>query len=109
MALRNPNGGRSGHGSRGAEDGAAGDVAPQATPAIAGVDKILIKDLGLAANFFVGSSCITGFLAIVVLFIGHRRGARPRWMESVMAILIAHSLSVAGRTALLGGRIHHEE
>ena len=30
-------------------------------------------------------------------------------MEIVIAILIAWSLSVAGRTALLGGRIHHEE
>src|SRR3954462_9545872 len=75
-----------------------------ANPPLAGVDKTLIKEHDLAASFFVGSSCITGFLAIVVLFIGHRRGVRPRWMEIVMAILIAHSLSVAGRTALLGGR-----
>jgi len=87
----------------------AGDFVSHAKPPIAGVDKTLINEHNLAANFFVGSSCITGFLAIVVLFIGHRRGARPRWMEVVMAILIAHSLSVAGRTALLGGRIHHEE
>jgi hypothetical protein len=80
-----------------------------ANPPIAGVDKTLIKDHDLAASWFVGSSCVTGFLAMVVLFIGHRRGVRPRWMEIVMAILIAHSLSVAGTTALLGGRIHHEE
>jgi hypothetical protein len=89
-------------------DGAA-DFVSHANPPIAGVDKTLIGEHNLAANFFVGSSCITGFLAIVVLFIGHRRGVRPRWMEVVMAIFIAWSLSVAGRTALLGGRIHHEE
>ena len=89
-------------------DGAA-DFVSHANPPIAGVDKTLINEHNLAANFFVGSSCITGFLAIIVLFVGHRRGTRPRWMEVVMAILIAHSLSVAGRTALLGGRIHHEE
>ena len=89
-------------------DGAARFIS-HANPPLAGVDKTLIKEHDLAASFFVGSSCITAFLAIVVLFIGHRRGARPRWMEVVMAIFIAWSLSVAGRTALLGGRIHHEE
>jgi hypothetical protein len=89
-------------------DGAAQFVS-HANPPIAGVDKTLIKEHDLAASFFVGSSCITGFLAIVVLFVGHRRGARARWMEVVMAIFIAWSLSVAGRTALLGGRIHHQE
>jgi hypothetical protein len=87
----------------------AADFVSHANPPLAGVDKTLIKEHDVAASFFVGSSCISGFLAIVVLFVGHRRGMRPRWMEVVMAILIAHSLSVAGRTALLGGRIHHEE
>ena len=57
----------------------------------------------------MASSCITGVVAIIALFVGHRRGTRPRWLEIVIAILIAWSLSVAGRTALLGGRIHHEE
>ena len=87
----------------------AADFVSHANPPIAGLDKTLIKEHDQAAGFCVISSCITGFLAIVVLFIGHRRGARPRWMEVVIAILIAWSLSVAGRTALLGGRIHHEE
>jgi hypothetical protein len=87
----------------------AADFVKHANPPIAGVDKTLIEEHDLAASWFVGSSCVTGFLSIVVLFIGRRRGVRPRWMEIVMAILIAHSLSVAGRTALLGGRIHHEE
>jgi hypothetical protein len=80
-----------------------------AKPPIAGVDTTLIKEHDLAASFFVGGSCITGFVAIIALFIGHRRGARPRWLEIVMAVLIAWSLSIAGRTALLGGRIHHQE
>jgi peptidoglycan/LPS O-acetylase OafA/YrhL len=89
-------------------DGAAHFIS-HANPPIAGVDKTLIKEHDLAASFFVGGSCITGFVAIIALFIGHRRGTRPRWLEVVMAILIAWSLSIAGRTALLGGRIHHEE
>jgi hypothetical protein len=89
-------------------DGAAHFVS-HANPPLAGVDKTLIKEHDQAASWFVGASCGTGFLAIVALFVGHRRGARPRWMEVVMTILIAWSLSIAGRTALLGGRIHHEE
>ncbi len=89
-------------------DGAA-DFVKHASPPIAGVDKTLIEEHDLAASFFVGGSCITAFAAIVALFIGHRRGTRPRWLEIVIAILIAWSLSIAGRTALLGGRIHHEE
>jgi uncharacterized membrane protein YbhN (UPF0104 family) len=89
-------------------DGAANFVS-HANPPIAGVDKTLIKEHDLAAGYCVISSCIAGAAAIIALFIGHRRGSRPRWMEVVIAILIAWSLSVAGRTALLGGRIHHEE
>jgi drug/metabolite transporter (DMT)-like permease len=80
-----------------------------ANPPIAGLDKTLIKEHDQAATFLVGGSCITAFVAIVALFIGHRRGTRPRWLEVVIAILIAWSLAIAGRTALLGGRIHHEE
>jgi len=87
----------------------AADFVSHANPPIAGVDKTLIKEHDLAAGFCVASSCITGVAAIIALFIGYRRGARPRWMEIVIAILIAWSISVAGRTALLGGRIHHEE
>ena len=86
----------------------AADFVAHANPPIAGLDKTLIKEHDLAAGFCVISSCVTGFVAIIALFIG-RRGTRPRWLEIVIAILIAWSLSVAGRTALLGGRIHHEE
>jgi hypothetical protein len=89
-------------------DGAA-DFVKHANPPIAGVDKTLIEEHDLAAGFCVMSSCITGVVAIIAFFIGYRRGTRPRWLEIVIAILIAWSLSVAGRTALLGGRIHHEE
>jgi len=87
----------------------AADFVTHAKPPIAGVDTTLIKEHDLAANFCVISSCVTGFFAIVALFVGHRRGTRPRWMEVTIAVLIAWALSVAGRTALLGGRIHHEE
>ena len=89
-------------------DGAA-DFMKNAKPPIAGVDTTLIKEHDLAAGYVVISSCITGVLAIVALFIGHRRGMRPRWLEVVIAIAILWSLTVVGRTALLGGRIHHPE
>lgn len=89
-------------------DGAA-DFLANAKPPIAGVDTKLIHEHDLAASFFVGASCITGVIAIVALFIGHRRGTRPRWLEIVIAVLIAWALSVAARTAFLGGRIHHPE
>ncbi|MEA2338622.1 MAG: hypothetical protein QOE82_2629 [Thermoanaerobaculia bacterium] len=87
----------------------AADFVSHANPPIAGLDKTLIKEHDLAAGFCVISSCITGVAAIIALFLGYRRGSRPRWLEIVIAILIAWALSVAGRTALLGGRIHHEE
>ena len=89
-------------------DGAA-EFVSHAKPPVGGVDTTLIKEHDLAASFFVGGSCITAFVAIIALFIGHRRGSRPRWLEIVIAVLIAWSLSIAGRTALLGGRIHHPE
>jgi hypothetical protein len=89
-------------------DGAA-DFLTKTKPPIAGVDTKLIGEHDDAAGWFVIASCITGVIAIVALFIGHRRGARPRSLEVVIAILIAWSLSIAGRTALLGGRIHHPE
>ena len=89
-------------------DGAA-EFMTNAKPPIAGVDTKLIGEHDTAATFFVTFSCITGVASIIALVIGHRRGTRPRWLEIVIAILIAHALSVAGRTALLGGRIHHQE
>ena len=89
-------------------DGAA-DFLTNANPPIAGVDTKLIHEHDLAAGYVVISSCITGVLAIAALFIGHRRGTRPRWLEIVIAVLIFWSLTVVARTALLGGRIHHQE
>jgi hypothetical protein len=89
-------------------DGAA-EFLTNAKPPVAGVDTKLVGEHDTAAGFFVIFSCITGAASIIALFIGHRRGARPRWLEIVIAVLIAHALSVAGRTAFLGGRIHHQE
>lgn len=89
-------------------DGAA-HFLTNAKPPIAGVDTKLIKEHDLAAGFVLISSCVTAVLAIVALFIGHRRGTRPRWLEIVIAIAIFWSLTVVARTALLGGRIHHQE
>ena len=73
------------------------------SPPIAGVDKDLIREHNLAADFALGASCITGLAAIVTLFV------RRRWMEVVVLVLLLWSLSVILRTALLGGRIHHPE
>jgi hypothetical protein len=87
----------------------AADFLTKANPPIAGVDTKLIGEHDAAAGYVVISSCITGVIAIVALFIGHKRGARPRWLEVVIAIAILWSLTVVARTALLGGRIHHQE
>jgi hypothetical protein len=89
-------------------DGAA-DFLTKANPPIAGVDTKAIGPHDDAAGWFLTVSCITGGLAIIALFVGHRRGTRPRWLEVVIVIAILISLAAAGRTALLGGRIHHPE
>jgi hypothetical protein len=78
-------------------------------PAIAGLDKSLIKEHDQAATFVVISSCITAGLAIVALFLGRNKPERPRWIEIVVLVFILWSVSVVARTALLGGRIHHPE
>ena len=73
------------------------------SPPIAGLEKDLIREHNLAADFALAASCITGLAAIVTLFV------RRRWMEIVVLVLLLWSLSVVLRTALLGGRIHHPE
>jgi hypothetical protein len=78
-------------------------------PPIAGMDTTLIKEHDQAAGWVVISSCVAAGLAIVTLFVGRKRGQRPRWMEVVMLVVLLWSFSVVARTALLGGRIHHPE
>jgi DMSO reductase anchor subunit len=87
----------------------AADYLTKANPPIAGVDTTLIREHDLAAGYFLTFSCITGGLAIIALFIGHRRGARPRWLDWVLVFLMLDCTAIAARTALLGGRIHHQE
>jgi peptidoglycan/LPS O-acetylase OafA/YrhL len=79
------------------------------SPPIAGVDKLMIAPHDEAATWFLTASCITGGAALIVLFIGRKRGERPRWMEVVMLFLLVFCLATVARTALLGGRIHHPE
>ena len=80
----------------------AADIIKESPP-IAGLEKDLIREHNLAADFALGATCITGLAAIVTLFV------RRRWMEIVVLVLLLWSLSVVLRTALLGGRIHHPE
>ncbi|HEX9493573.1 MAG TPA: hypothetical protein VGA33_09930, partial [Thermoanaerobaculia bacterium] len=72
-------------------------------------EKTMIEPHDDAAGWFLTASCITGGLAIVVLFIGRRRGTRPVWMEVVMLFALVFCLTIVARVALLGGRIHHPE
>jgi hypothetical protein len=72
------------------------------------VEKTAIEPHQDAAGWFMGASCVTGFLAIVALFLG-RKGERPRWVEFVVMTALLFCLAVVARTALLGGRIHHPE
>lgn len=78
-------------------------------PPIAGVDLEMIKEHDLAAGFFVIFGWIAAAFSLLALIVGKRRGERPRWMEWVAVVLTLHCLTVAGRTAFLGGRIHHPE
>ena len=73
------------------------------SPPIAGLDQSLIREHNLAADFALASTGITGALAIVTLI------WRRRWLEIVVLVFLAWSLSVVLRTAYLGGRIHHPE
>src|SRR3954453_17134166 len=82
-------------------DGAA-DFLTKAKPPIAGVDTTLVREHDLAAGYVVISSCITGVLAIVALFFGHRRGGRPRWLDAATAVPIWWPLTVVARSAFLG-------
>ena len=52
---------------------------------------------------------VSALLAIVALFLGRNRPARPRWIEVVLLLVVLWSITVIFRTALLGGRIHHPE
>ena len=79
------------------------------SPPIPGLEKTMIGPHDEAAGYVVISACVTAVLAIATLFVGRRRGERPRWMEVVVLLAIAFSLSIVARTALLGGRIHHPE
>lgn len=88
-------------------DGAA-DFVKHANPPLGGVDINAISPHDDAAGIFLIAGCITGGLAIIALWWGHRR-ERPRWTEVVVLIAIAISLALVGRVALLGGRIHHQE
>jgi len=88
-------------------DGAAATI--DKSPPIPGVDKTMIKEHDLAAGFMLTAACITGGLALISLIVGWRRGERLRWLDVLIAVAILWSVSVAGRTAFLGGRIHHPE
>jgi hypothetical protein len=87
----------------------AADYLLNAKPPIAGVDTKLIGEHDAAAGYFLIFSCITAGLAILDLFIGYKRGGRPRWLDWVMAFLMLFCLTIAARTAYLGGQIHHPE
>jgi MFS family permease len=88
-------------------DGAADII--KHSPPIAGVDKTLIDPHEEAAGYFETAAYITGGLALISLIIGWRRGERFRWLDTLIALAVLFSLSIAVRTALLGGRIHHPE
>ena len=80
------------------------------SPPIAGVDKKLIDPHSQAADYFSTAAYITAGLALISLIIGWRRAAgRFRWLDALIALCVLVSFTAAGRTALLGGRIHHPE
>jgi hypothetical protein len=88
-------------------DGAANII--KNSPPIAGVDQKMIGPHNQAADDFSIAAYITAGLALVSLIIGWRRGQRFRWLDAIIAVCVLVSFLLAGRTALLGGRIHHPE
>jgi hypothetical protein len=89
--------------------GDAADEVIDNSPPIAGVEKTLIAPHNDAATYFLVVACIAGALAATSLIIGWRRGERLRWLDILITVTVLVSLLAAGRTALLGGRIHHPE
>ncbi len=88
-------------------DGAANII--KNSPPIAGVEQTMIGPHNDAAGYFETASYITAGLALISLIIGWRRGQRFRWLDGLVALCVLVSFLLAGRTALLGGRIHHPE
>jgi hypothetical protein len=86
----------------------AAETVDKSTP-IAGLDKTLIKEHDQAAWFALAAACISGGLALIALIVGWRRGERLRWLDILIAVVILWTVSVVGRTAFLGGQIHHPE
>ena len=80
------------------------------SPPIAGVDQKMIEPHAQAAGYFIIAAYVTAGLALISLIIGWRRaGGRFRWLDGLVALCVLVSFVAAGRTALLGGRIHHPE
>ena len=89
-------------------DGAANII--KNSPPIAGLDQKMIGPHDDAAGYFILVAYITAGLALISLIIGWRRAAgRFRWLDGLVALCVLVSFVAAGRTALLGGRIHHPE
>ena len=89
-------------------DGAATII--KNSPPIAGVDQKMIGPHNDAADYFSTAAYITAGLALISLIMGWRRAAgRFRWLDGLIALCVLVSFVAAGRTALLGGRIHHPE
>jgi hypothetical protein len=80
------------------------------SPAIAGVEKTMIEPHAQAADYFSTAAYITAGLSLISLIIGwFRASGRFRWLDGLITICVLVSFVAAGRTALLGGRIHHPE
>ena len=75
---------------------------------LAGVDMSLVREHDQAATFAVASTCIAAALSVVAMWLGRGR-ERRRWLDIVIIVVMAWSISVVARVALLGGRIHHQE
>ena len=88
-------------------DGAADII--NHSPPIAGVDKTMIGEHDQAAGYFCIAAYVTAGLALLSLIIGWRRGSRFGRLDALITLFVLISLVIAGRTALLGGRIHHPE
>ena len=86
-----------------------GDDAASIVKGMQGVDASAIRPHNDAAGYALTVILIEGAAALASLVVF--RGGRliPRWAIATMLVLIVIGSAAAGRTSLLGGKIHHPE
>src|SRR5262245_45514372 len=87
----------------------SGESAAEIIGAFVDVPDGLIHAHETWAFWSLGAKLVLGFFALVCLILYHRSRDIPRGWTTFILVLSLLGSSLLGWTALLGGRIHHEE